>query len=216
MTALLKVSLGVLGALGTGTAGVGGLYYGTNITIDNEIGHEFLGDEDEFNDSWKQKHEQLLAAPEDSLISDLKRIRKVHNTKESGAGVKALKGWCNSAKISSYKNIFTRENEQLLNLTKRYCIQQLKDKIEANKLPVLTGNTDKETFKTNYKKLKEYKEQQGKLDSELLKLKNNFKDGQEETQWTAIQNWCSKSLEKAFKGSKDNLFLLTETFCKKA
>ncbi|AEG72483.1 hypothetical protein HF1_01630 [Mycoplasma haemofelis str. Langford 1] len=216
MTASFKAAAGILGALGTGTAGAGGLYYGTNVSIDHEIGHEFLGNEEEFNDSWKQKHEQLLTAQEDSLTSDLQGIRRTHNTKPSETGAKALREWCNSMRNSSYKNIFKSENKQLLGLTKKYCIQSLKDKMASDKLPTLTGNTDQETFKTNYKKLKSHQDQQGKLDSELLELKSSFNEGQAETKWTSIQSWCSRALEKAFKGSKDNLFLLTETFCKKA
>ncbi|AEW45023.1 hypothetical protein MHC_00785 [Mycoplasma haemocanis str. Illinois] len=214
MSILLKSSLGVTGALGTGTAGAAGLYYGTKISIGDRVGHDFLGNKEEFNDSWKQKHEQLLESAEDSLISGLKNIRKTYNTKSNEDGANALKEWCNSIRSASYKNIFISENTSLLNLAKKYCIQPIKDKIGTGAL--VDMNNGQSNFETNYKKLDNYDvSKSGQLDSFLQELKDSFNAGKANENWGKIKEWCISEIEKPFKGSTDNSFKLVETFCKK-
>ncbi|AEG72505.1 hypothetical protein HF1_01780 [Mycoplasma haemofelis str. Langford 1] len=214
MSVLFKSSLGVLGSLGTGTAGAGGLYYGTKVSIDDKVGHDFLGNEEEFNDSWKQKHDQLLEAAEESLIPDLKNIRKTHATKANQDGANALKGWCNSIRDTSYKNIFISENKSLLDLAQKYCIQPIKDKLGTSALVDMSNGQS--SFETNYKKLNNYdSSKNGKLDSVLQELKDSFNDGKASENWGKVKEWCTSAIEKPFKGSSDNSFKLVETFCKK-
>ncbi|AEG72524.1 hypothetical protein MHF_0229 [Mycoplasma haemofelis Ohio2] len=217
MNGLAKVGTLLTATTGASGIGVGGVYYVSLETIGSLVKDDVLGEGEDFNESWKSQHKKLLDASKEGLSSKLASIKEKYTDNNNSEGHKALASWCKDTYSQTYKNAFSSENKSLLAEAKKYCIQSIKERTESGKIPNLTADTDSSTFTNNYKKLNNHNEDtSGKLDDTLLALKKTYKDSPTETEWKAIRSWCSVAFEKAFKGSKDNLFLLTQAFCKKA
>ncbi|AEW45018.1 hypothetical protein MHC_00760 [Mycoplasma haemocanis str. Illinois] len=214
MTSTAKIGALLSSVTGASGATVGGVYYFSKETIGSLIKSDVLGEEVDFNESWKSQHKKLLDS-KDSISPKLNEIKKKYSDNAKSEGHKALANWCKNAYSQTYKHAFSSENNDLLIEVKKYCIQPIKDKLTNDKKPTLSGNTDKSTFENNYKKLKTHDEKNGKLDSKLLALKESFKESPTDTEWKALQSWCSETFEKPFKGSNNNDFKLVEIFCKK-
>ncbi|AEG72487.1 hypothetical protein HF1_01670 [Mycoplasma haemofelis str. Langford 1] len=214
MTGTAKTGALLTSLTGASGATAGGVYYFSKETIGNLIKDDVLGEGEDFKESWKSQHKKLLDSKE-SLSTKLAEIKKKYSDNAQTTGHQALANWCKDTYSQTYKHAFSSENKSLLEEAKKYCIQPIKDKFTDDKRPSLSGNTDKSTFESNYKKLKDHNEQKGKLDSRLIALKGSFKEQPTDTEWQAIQSWCSEYFEKPFKGSNDNTFKLVEIFCKK-
>ncbi|AEW45036.1 hypothetical protein MHC_00850 [Mycoplasma haemocanis str. Illinois] len=217
MNGLTKVGILLTSTTGVTGIGISGVYYVSLETIGSLIKDDVLGEGEDFKESWKSQHKKLLEASKENLSPKLASIKEKYTDNNNVEGHKALTNWCKDTYSQTYKNAFSSENRRLLSEAQKYCIQSIKERTESGKIPNLTDSTDSSTFTNNYKKLNNHNEStSGKLDDKLLSLKKSYKSNPQEAEWKAIQSWCFEALKKAFKGSKNNLFLLTQTFCKKA
>ncbi|CBY92205.1 hypothetical protein HF1_01970 [Mycoplasma haemofelis str. Langford 1] len=219
MTSAAKIAAGLTGVTGTAGMGVGGLYLSSKEDIFSKVKDDILGTESEFDASWKAQFKKLSS--DENVPKDLKKLKSVTGDKEQ---VAAIKGWCSSAYKTTYKSSFSSEQENLLKVVKKYCIQSLSEKLtdlisgnSGAKVLSTEGETDKADFTNNYKTLKDHKNTNGeKLDSSFISFNHSTAENDATTKWSELRDWCKGALTKSFKGESSDLFKTTKKFCIKS
>ncbi|CBY93292.1 hypothetical protein HF1_12840 [Mycoplasma haemofelis str. Langford 1] len=216
MTLPAKVLSLFLGAASAATAGVGGAYLNSKETIGSKLGDAVLGTDDSFKESWKNQHDKLRKGNEE--LKDFSELDQIKKNSDSESAWGKLRDWCSKSYSFTYKDIFSKEDNTRLNLTKKYCIQTTKERLGAiytggtKKVLAITGGGDKSEFVTNYKKLKD--QAKDKLPDLLKEIDVSKVDNEAEQNWTKVQTWCSGIHEKPFKGVNDT-FSLASKLCVK-
>ncbi|CBY93352.1 hypothetical protein HF1_13440 [Mycoplasma haemofelis str. Langford 1] len=220
MSLPFKAAALTTGLGGAASAGLGGAYFNSKETIGSKLGDDVLGKDNSFNESWKNQKSKLDKEQDDLKgFPKLSLIKKNSNTEQAWI---ELRDWCSDSYSFTYKSIFSKEDNSRLNLTKKYCIQAIKERLEAlytggnKKVLDVTGNTDQNEFISNYKKLKTHNEDtDGKLTGSLAGINKSNAESEANTHWSKVKEWCSSIHGKPFKGS-DNVFKLAEKLCVKA
>ncbi|AEW45853.1 hypothetical protein MHC_04985 [Mycoplasma haemocanis str. Illinois] len=216
MTLPVKVLSLIFGTASIATVGVGGVYFNSKETIGNKLENEVLGADDSFKESWKNQHAKLLKENDD--LKDFSKLEQIKKNSNSETAWTELRDWCSKSYSFTYKDIFSKEDNARLNLTKKYCIQSTKERLEAiytggtKKVLAVTGEGDKSEFVTNYKKLKDHTKD--KLPDLLKEIDTAKVDSEADKNWVKVQTWCSEIHKKPFKGESDT-FKLASKICVK-
>ncbi|AEW45856.1 hypothetical protein MHC_05000 [Mycoplasma haemocanis str. Illinois] len=219
MTFPAKSVIFVAGVGGTVTAGFGGAYLHSKETIGSKLGDAVLGIDDSFKDSWKNQHTKLTSETLD--LKGFPELSKIKKNTDQNKSWEELKDWCSKSYSFTYKTIFSKEDNTRLDLTKKYCIQTSKEKLEAmykgdsKKVLDVTGERDKNEFINNYKKLENHNEESdGKLTGALLGIDKGKASSEADANWTKVREWCSNIHNQPFKGQVGS-FKLAEKLCVK-
>ncbi|CBY93296.1 hypothetical protein HF1_12880 [Mycoplasma haemofelis str. Langford 1] len=219
MTFPAKAATFAAGIGGTTTAGLVGAHLYSKETIGNKLGDAVLGADDSFKDSWKNQHTKLTSETED--LKDFPELSKIKGNTNQDKSWEELKNWCSKSYSFTYKTIFSKEDNTRLNLTKKYCIQTIKERLTAlysgnsKKVLDVNGDGDSSEFTANYKKLANHDEaKDGELTGVLSGIDKSKADSEASANWTKAKEWCSGIHNQPFKGQVGS-FKLAEKLCVK-